>query len=518
MKRSHTDVQQSKDQQLTSKQKTSPRRAGHIAIALQSKEYLSTLTQEAMAYAVVHGVIVAKASINTNDGGGGAQLVVHAPLALLPFELDASAFYQAQNMCPLFNKLVDQISRNPSFLLEQLSGVAGADQFTGRLVKLLEKIVREDGGEKQKIHLNVNRSDYMIHNYEDEKTHRRVQIPQQVELNTIAASFAALSTKISLMHKFFLDRYVGNAELSSLNLPENNCVQEIAAGIAHAVQLHHASNPVVVCIVLPGETNIADQRMLEYTLWENHHVLMIRRTLLDMHSRAQVSQEGNLTIDGQNVALVYFRAGYDPRHYSSDKEWEALEKMERSMAIKCPCVASHLAGCKKIQQLMALPGVLEKFLSEQEAADLRSCFTGLWGLERDDDETKAVIADAIAHPENYVLKPQREGGGNNLWNKEMTEKLSTATVAERSAFILMQRIKPRPAISPMMREGAVTVTDCLSELGIFGVLVSDDKQEYRNKLCGHLLRTKQEGVDEGGVAAGFAVLSSPLLTDPAADS
>ena len=31
-----------------------------------------------------------------------------------------------------------------------------------------------------------------------------------------------------------------------------------------------------------------------------------------------------------------------------------------------------------------------------------------------------------------------------------------------------------------------------------------------NKAAGHLVRTKIEGVDEGGVAAGFAVLSSPL--------
>lgn len=34
-----------------------------------------------------------------------------------------------------------------------------------------------------------------------------------------------------------------------------------------------------------------------------------------------------------------------------------------------------------------------------------------------------MIADAIAHPERYVLKPQREGGGNNLYEEELAAKL-----------------------------------------------------------------------------------------------
>ena len=33
-----------------------------------------------------------------------------------------------------------------------------------------------------------------------------------------------------------------------------------------------------------------------------------------------------------------------------------------------------------------------------------------------------------------------------------------------------------------------------------------------NRAVGHLVRTKLHGVDEGGVAAGFAVLSSPLAS------
>jgi glutathione synthase len=34
-----------------------------------------------------------------------------------------------------------------------------------------------------------------------------------------------------------------------------------------------------------------------------------------------------------------------------------------------------------------------------------------------------------------------------------------------------------------------------------------------NNQCGYLMRTKVSSSDEGGVAAGFAVLDSVLLTD-----
>jgi hypothetical protein len=51
-----------------------------------------------------------------------------------------------------------------------------------------------------------------------------------------------------------------------------------------------------------------------------------------------------------------------------------------------------------------------------------------------------------------------------------------------------------------------------SELGIYSIYLSDGTNPpVVNKHVGHLLRTKLTGVNEGGVAAGFAVLDSPFL-------
>lgn len=57
------------------------------------------------------------------------------------------------------------------------------------------------------------------------------------------------------------------------------------------------------------------------------------------------------------ITVVYFRAGYEPGHYPSEKEWDARYLIEKSGAIKCPSIHYHLAGTKKVQQALAKPGM-----------------------------------------------------------------------------------------------------------------------------------------------------------------
>jgi hypothetical protein len=57
------------------------------------------------------------------------------------------------------------------------------------------------------------------------------------------------------------------------------------------------------------------------------------------------------------VAVIYFRCGYHPDQYPSEREWEARLMMERSLAIKSPSIQYHLAGTKKVQQELARPGI-----------------------------------------------------------------------------------------------------------------------------------------------------------------
>ena len=71
-----------------------------------------------------------------------------------------------------------------------------------------------------------------------------------------------------------------------------------------------------------------------------------------------------------------------PGFYHSELEWSARLLMERSRAIKCPSIHYHLAGCKKVQQELTRPGVLESFIDDPEQVKLvREVFTGLYSLD-----------------------------------------------------------------------------------------------------------------------------------------
>ena len=78
----------------------------------------------------------------------------------------------------------------------------------------------------------------------------------------------------------------------------------------------------------------------------------------------------------------------------------------------------------------------EKSLSEKEKVTLsednrkkvealRRCFAPMYPADAvvRNEELKGVLADVMEHPNHYVLKPQREGGGYNIWGNDIVETL-----------------------------------------------------------------------------------------------
>lgn len=57
--------------------------------------------------------------------------------------------------------------------------------------------------------------------------------------------------------------------------------------------------------------------------------------------------------------------------------------MERSCAVKCPNISTHLTGTKKVQQELARPGVLESFFPDEPetVTQIRATFAGLYTLD-----------------------------------------------------------------------------------------------------------------------------------------
>jgi len=148
------------------------------------------------------------------------------------------------------------------------------------------------------------------------------------------------------------------------------------------------------------------------------------------------------------------------------------------------------------------------------AAEVRKCFAGQFsvGKDRDADAVNAVER-ALDRPDLYVLKPQREGGGNNFYGEDLVRRLRAGNLDD---MVLMERILPPPQPAILVRRGQVSTGPTLSELGVFGAFLAVEGHNTTatvliNEYAGHILRTKSDGVDEGGVATGYSVLSSPIL-------
>ena len=66
--------------------------------------------------------------------------------------------------------------------------------------------------------------------------------------------------------------------------------------------------------------------------------------------------------------------------------------IERSKAIKCPNIYYHLAGTKKVQQVLATPGAVERFIEDADAvARIRATFAGQYSIDQVCTEIELIL-------------------------------------------------------------------------------------------------------------------------------
>eukprot|EP01040_Poterioochromonas_malhamensis_P012805 gene12805-14033_t len=454
-----------------------------------------------------------------------------APISIFPKRLARKDFEYLKEVQTVWNKLIDKIARDRDFLRKELRFVCDADPFTARLMKIYESLSEEEI--RGSFQLGVLRSDYML----DASQQRALQI----EINTISSSFGSLSKRVNMLQDYLLQRNSEDEEVVALlkevygalpatpSVEHHDSLKNIAAGLAAAHKVYSeahgsASEGVVAFIVQPKERNLADQRLLELEVWQNHHVACEFVTLSDVAERGRVNERGQLllkhTLTSQErvVSVAYYRAGYTPDDYSEEKQWTARELVERSDAIKCPSVGYHLAGCKAVQAALFKPDVVELFLSAEESQVIRQSFAEQYSLGDHELATRLpdIIQQAIDDEgRSWVLKPQREGGGNNYYGAHLKDfLLQHRGQPVLEGFVLMRRIFPALQASTFFKQGELAVAPSISELGIYGTcLFGGNGKEVLNSFAGYLLRTKAEGVDEGGVATGYSVLDAVTLVD-----
>lgn len=448
-----------------------------------------------------------------------------APITLFPTPFPRDLFEKALKVQKTFNLLYSLVvSTQKSWLLAVSRDLASYDKdFTGKLYETYNEAVKLGGGKVlQPLTLGLFRSDYMF----DEQEHSI----KQIEFNTVSVSFGGLSTKVGQLHDYLnkSSTYDPQGLYYGTNIPISNSIKDLALGLATANNAYSSGSsssqggkrPVVLFIVQDKERNCFDQRHVEYSLLDIDATKSYRCTLEAAKDFTYV-EDGIIRIksSSEEVGVVYYRSGYSPSDYESNPEltWGARLYLENTNAIKCPSLLTQLSGTKKVQQALTDLELLHSFMPDLPKSDLRELqdtFVKIYPL---DNSKEGQLAKKLAFesPERFVLKPQREGGGNNIYKTNIPGFLNSIDESEWGAYILMDIINPPTYENKILRQGKILSESILLELGIFGTILfnEDSGQVLSCDNAGHLLRSKVSSSDEGGVAAGFGCLDNIYLQE-----
>ena len=433
--------------------------------------------------------------------------LTHAPFSLSPYVMTESVFEEMAELTVPFSELMIRVSRNTDFLKHHLEPIAKIDPFLKMLMDCRSSEIN------QNCQLLLQRNDFFVanlkHNNENQNSPPAYEMTndsflRQVELNTISASFPFLITKLYQLHKNLFEQN---------KLPEviqNNPLDAVVDAFAHAVQNYGISDCVMLVVVQPDEKNIFDQLGLEQHLWVKYRIATVRKTLTEIHTDGKLRQ-GHLVVDGKTVALSYYRAGYTPDDFPAQEAFKGRQLIEASSTIQVPDLAMQLSGMKKIQQVLTKKEVLADFVTEEISRRFLKTFAKMHTLDEiiNTPEGEVSASEWLSnHADDYVLKPQREGGGNNYFGSDILKLIPTIKKEEQKAYIMMEKIQALPHSSIQIVNGQAETLNCISEIGRFGVCFAENGEIKNNLDAGYLVRTKARNVNEGGVCAGFACLNT----------
>jgi glutathione synthetase len=506
-----------------------------------SEEQASSVISDIKDYQLTHGSLLKL--VQTDEDSTVLAHPVGA--SVFPTLFPRHLFHEALELQGVYNRLYATVAEDEQWLYETLEGLIGIDPLARCLWGIYEEVRRE--GYVQDFSLGVWRNDYMLH-MSPSSSKRAIQEPvlKQVEFNTIAVAGGTHGNRISDMHQHLqqTDAYQSSPEDQNLKiiasaLPPNHTITTITTGLitAHKAygspQVPGVKQTCILFIVQPHNFNIADERPLEYSLWQSsppipayrlcfgadvleHTILSPNRELLyHPPSRPGLSME---------VSVVYFRSAFEAHEYHHVGRMARLH-LERSRAIKCPNLLGHLCTFKKVQQALSMPGALSRFLSPDEVDKVSATFAPMYALDESESGLKAreIVRDE-KKAKDYVLKPSLEGGGHNVYGSDIPKFLAGVTKETWSSYVLMGKIVPPVLQNVLMSQRGMYEGPVISELGIFGVCLwkrkagNGDGERVMAEIVEELkpswsFKTKDASVDEMSVVKGYGCFDSPLLVE-----
>lgn len=181
-------------------------------------------------------------------------------------------------------------------------------------------------------------------------------------------------------------------------------------------------------------------------------------------------KEGHLYYENVLVNVVYLRGGYMEM---TEVEFKNRHWIEKSLACKVNNANVQLFGMKLMQSAL---------LSNSEApSTYKSLQVRMMPADQFEDDSS----------NDWIFKSNREGGNSCIFDSTHFNEIE-----DKRGWIIMERIK------------AQVQNGYTHEVGIYGGVITLQRQVLENNVLGYLVRTKRKEVNESGVNAGYAKVNS----------
>ena len=469
------------------------------------------LVTDSIDWALSHGM-----SFKTSEG-----FARHVPFSLSAANVSKESFAFIKTAAAIMARLIEAILSDTNFIEQAITPVAKTDRFFAALLQMYQEIHATETSAKR-LPLLILRSDFMQDNQLGVKL---------VEFNSIAAGMGPFGEKIHQLHRYIYQNYLHDqrpTNKGAANLVSNQAIEQLSQAIAQASfkikrEFNDEGPASFLMIVQENEDNVFDQHLLEYAL-KNLRIKTYRRTLSELVNQLETGAEQRLLLKGVGpIDTIYWRTGYQFSDYKLDLTSEQ-KCCQRAVALRVfieqhrvavnATVAQQLATSKRVQMLLANMSVksLEGYgLSEQEAKIVKATLGDILPVNELTIQGLTGVDLIKAKFQNWVLKNQGEGGGHCIFDAKILEKLKTLPPNEYPIWSLMRKISPKidSEASYIVKDGKLScVTDLVSEIGLFTVLIDGIPADKEQGYAGYLVRSKSARSTEGGVHSGEGVLNS----------
>lgn len=515
----------------------------------KTDEELFELHNRIRDYQITHGSLIKL--VRTDDGHN----VLSCPIgvSMFPTWFPRACFEQALLLQETYNELYVNVAEDPEWLHDVLKGLIDSEPLARALWKIYEQVQKDSP--PQMVSLGIFRSDYMLHgNQGPSSVENAGPSLKQVEFNNFSCAGGIHGNIATNMHHhlarvgcYQTEATSQTLQFSPVNLPKTNTLKSIVDTLALAHKTYADLRPqplhelAILMPVQPYNVNICDERPIEYGLWDQEPPIpcfraifteeILDRCSLDVPSKALLYQGSHPPSKTYEISVVYMRAGYDASEYADPLGSAARILLERSLAIKCPSLLSHLSTFKKVQQALADPSTLSRFLPDRDRQTrILQTFAPLYPLDTSPagQQARSLALDPSSAA-NHVLKPSLEGGGHNIYGTDIPAFLHKTDQRTWPNFILMEKIEPPLLQNTLLSGQGIYRGPVVSELGVFGVVLWRRRgrgQEntggggggggnaeiiHNAGAAGWSFKTKARHVDEMSVIKGYGCFDTPYL-------